>query len=269
MKKQNDFSIVRYKHGLLTGYCLKGYEQLDINSIPFDELIHHPMEPYRLLKSTKRRTTVSFPFQSDSGTNRIFAKRYKVWRYLRKLGYLFVSPKAFREWNLGFELLRLGIKTPLPLIVAARRRGPFVCENYLITMGIEPYEPVSHLLKKLAEGESRRTMIRNLAIFIRTFHEKGIYHDDLSTAHVFAEQTFTTIPQFALIDLDNGKILKKVSHYRRMKNLFQIFRSVDETTLSLEERRFFLECYLSGEPPDVYMRDINAHSRLKIGSNII
>ena len=260
--------LVPYKYGSLNGYCVKGYENLNIPSIPFDDLKNNPTEPFELMKSTKSRCTVRFDFICNGRKNRIYVKRYKTWRRLRRIGYLFVKSKARREWLLGFELLNRGINTPLPLVMAEKKNKQFVTENYLVTMSLEPMRPVAEILSEMTDPKQKMDFVRKTAQFIRTVHEQGFYHDDFSLFHVFYDPENPSA-DFALIDLDNGRLFKKVSNYRRIKNLFQVFRSVNEKAMSLDQRIKFLETYLGRPPEKRILERINSMALRKIGQTVL
>ena len=259
-----------YCSGLLTGECVKGFEHLDINSIPFDELAHKGIDqPFNLLKSTKSRCTVSFEFTTNGLTRVVYVKRYKVLRPLRRIGYLFVPSKSTREWKLGYSLIKRGIHTPLPVVRAEFKKGPFVIENYLVTLGIEPYQPVPDYLVQLENGEERNSFLASIALFVRSVHQAGFYHDDLGAHHIFCLPGQKGEMHFALIDLDNGRLLRSVPYRCRVKNLFQIFRSLDESSLSKEERMRFLKNYLEAAPSPSLLSRINALALRKTGRQVI
>ena len=125
-----DFRSIPINRDSVKGLCLKGFEHLDVTSIPFDEPPENNREIFKLMKSTRSRCTVCFDFTSNGSTYRVYVKRYRTWRWLRKIGYFFVPSKAMREWRLGHKLLEKGIKTPLPVVAANLKCGPFIKENY-------------------------------------------------------------------------------------------------------------------------------------------
>jgi len=252
-----DFTARKYSSGPITGICLKAYNHLDIQSVPFDQLKEEPMEPFKLEKSTRSRCTVSFDFTGNGSTKRIYVKRYRVWRIARKLGYLFISPKAYREWKLGYSLLQRGITTPIPLVAAMWKKGPFVKENYLVTLGLEPYRPAPEWFKGMPAGSERNEWIRDLARFVRRVHNVGFYHDDFNLAHVFIHDPGKGERDFALIDLDNGRLMKHVPSRLAIRNISQIFRSMDDSIVSREERRLFLKTWFGTTPPEDFIRRIN------------
>jgi tRNA A-37 threonylcarbamoyl transferase component Bud32 len=247
-----------YRSGQLKGLCLKGFEDLDIRSIPFDKPVREYTGFYRLLKRTRSRSIVSFDFTTGGVTHRIYAKRYRVWRLTRRLAYLFIPSKCINEWRLGFSLLKKGIMTPLPLIAAEYRAGPFIKENYLVTRGIEPYESLNHIFKNMPDQKTKRDLLASLAHFIRDVHGRGFYHDDISLNHIFTHENPGEGRQFALIDLDNSRLLDQLPQRMIERNLFQLFHSANVSVWPYEERLMFLECYLGNRPSRELLEKINA-----------
>lgn len=258
-----------YRCGYLKGICLKGFENLDITSIPFDNHRSEYSGNYLLLKRTRSRCTVSFDFKTGELTHRIYVKRYRVWKLTRKLGYCFIPSKCLREWRLGCSLLKKGILTPVPLIAAEYLTGPFVKENYLVTMGIEPFDPLSQTLKMMVEEQARRKLLESLALFIRDVHNHGFFHDDISLNHIYTLQNPGEKRQFALIDLDNSKLLDKLPPRMITRNLFQMFLSTNPTVWPFEERHSFLEWYMGSLPAKALINEINELAQRKIGGLLL
>ncbi|MBN1902223.1 hypothetical protein JW926_12940 [Candidatus Sumerlaeota bacterium] len=261
--------IKPYHCGLLKGFCLKGFENLDILSIPFDNKIKDYNGPYHLEKRTSSRCTVSFDFTTGGALYHIYAKRYRVRSFAKKLGYMFIPSKCIKEWRLGLSLLKNGIMTPIPLIAAEHRAGPFVKDNYLVTLGIEPFKSLKPLLKNMTEKNAIGSILENLAHFMRRAHDVGFYHDDLSLNHIYSHQNPGEERQFALIDLDNGRLFRQIPERLVAMNLFQILRCMDESKLPGEELMRFLESYLQNPPSKQLISRINSLSVRKMGRSVI
>jgi tRNA A-37 threonylcarbamoyl transferase component Bud32 len=267
--KLTDINTVPYIDSSIKGICIKGYENLRISEIPFDNIKNEFTENYHIMKSSRSRCTLRFDYKHDGRFKRLYVKRYLTWRFSRKIGYLFVPSKAKREWHLGYSLLKLGFKTPLPLLVAEKKIGPFIKENYLVTLGIEPYKSILFNLKSVNESDDRISFMKNVADYIRKIHDNGFYHDDLSAEHIFYNPEEENKSEFALIDLDNGRLFKEVSKRRKIKNLFQIFRSIKPEDYPLKERYSFLEQYFKCPPAPDLIRQINKLALKKTGKKVL
>ena len=264
--------VIPYKNNVLKGLCIKGMQTLDLLSIPFDDTSKRSQPPWRLEKSTRSRCTISFEFILNGEIKRIFAKRYKTWRWLKKLEYLFHPPKAFREWQAGLKLLEMGITTPQPLLYAVEKKGVFVKNNYLVTLSIEPNIPLSESLTHIKENEKRQSIIQSLGSFISRVHDMNFYHDDLSVEHIYIPPEYCEPIKFALIDIDNCRFGAAGLRSYRAINLFQILRSADEKILNPDERRMLVESYLGKYKKDKYndfIHQINAYAMRKEGRKVI
>ena len=60
-----------------------------------------------------------------------------------------------------------------------------------------------------------------------------------------------------------------ISRRRRLKNIFQILRSVDEYVMDADERRAFVQAYLDRVPEQGVLDYINALGMRKAGRAVI
>lgn len=263
----DDLRTIPINRNSVKGLCLRGFEHLDVTSIPFDEPAEENQELFKLMKSTKSRCTVCFDFTTNGNTYRIYVKRYRTWRWSRKLGYLFVPSKAMREWNLGHALLEKGFKTPIPVVAADLKSGPLVKENFLATLSIAPFRSAAEYLSDSQDPQIRKEFLEAMADYVFSFHDSGFYHDDLSAHHIFLHPERKPY-EFALIDLDNSFFRKTIGKRLRIKNMFQILRSLPET-VSPDERIFFLEKYFRAKQINPLIKKINAIAGKKNISKVV
>jgi hypothetical protein len=248
---------VVYRCGPLRGLCVPGYESFDLGAIPWDDLQKRSDPNHELAKSSRTRRVVRLEFAPPGQPVRgVFAKRARVRDWRKRIGYLYVPSKARREWTAGYRLLEMGFHTPQPLVWADHREGPWLRENYLVT---EEILDAASLREKLVRAEScaaRRRILTELARWLWQLHQRGAYHDDCSAEHVFVgpRETLATADrrEFWLIDLDNCRFHHAaVPWNRRIKNLFQLLRSIPPRAVSRTDRLRFVCAYLesSGESP--------------------
>lgn len=247
--------IVPYRTGALSGMAAESMASLDPAALPWDESSEDLAQAgFERVKRSRTRGVLRFLANGAIGTSVcVFAKRCKVSVWTKRIGSLFVRCKSRREWDLGWELLRRGIPTAMPLLWAERRRFGMVAENYLVLLGIDRSASFLAVWRNLTTQEMRLEWLGRLAHFVRAAHEKGFAHDDLSAEHVLVVAGYPTNqspPQLYFIDLDHGRIGDKVSPYRRAHNFFQIFRSLPSDLLGPEERRAFLVAYSEGKWAD-------------------
>jgi len=243
-------TIVPYRCGKLRGLCVEGYEQFDLGAIPWDDLRRAPEPNLRLAKASRTRRVVRLDFAPRGRPPRpVYAKRVSVRDWRKRLGCLFVGSKARHEWEAGFRLREKGIATALPVVYAELRRGPWLIENYLVTEAIADARPLRLELELLDSPSARCELLLQLAGWLSGVHHLGFYHDDCSTQHIFVSPLSGPPPEgqrrFWFIDLDNSRFYGATVPWRlRVKNLFQLLRSVPAQWASRDERLYFVEAYL-------------------------
>jgi len=110
----------------------------------------------------------------------------------------------------------------------------------------------------LEQSEQRLAALCALARFVRLGHEKGFCHDDCSAHHVFVADVpaadIASAPMF-FIDVDNGRLESRSSEWLRVKNCFQLFRSLPDGSLTRREKAEFLHVYFDRVLSDAEIED--------------
>jgi len=237
---------IPFRQGHISGQCLPALSDIPLDALPWNE--RRPKADPRfpdiqLIKKSNTRSVLRFTIRDASGSAAaVFAKRCRARNTTKRLLSIGHAGKARREWDIGREMLRLGLPTALPLLWAEKRIHGMMTENYLITLGVERAVSFAEIWRGLADAESRRTWMQSLGEQVRRGHEKGFAHDDLSSEHILVIAR-PDAPTYCYIDLDRARIGASVSAYRRAHNFFQIFRSLPAETLGPAERRAFFEGY--------------------------
>jgi tRNA A-37 threonylcarbamoyl transferase component Bud32 len=241
--------FVAYSCGSLRGICLKGYEAFDLMKIPWAELKTRPGPNHHLAKSSRTRRVVRTEFAPAGGAPRaLYVKRVLIRDLRKRLGCLFNPSKAHREWTAAYRLLAMGLATARPVVCAEQWQGPWLRANYLVTEEIANGRPVRLELEHVRAARERRDLLGQLAEWLWQVHRRGFYHDDCSAQHVFVGPQ--TARQFYFIDLDNCRFHRAtVAWGRRVKNLFQLLRSIPPRWASRTDRFHLIQTYLriSGE----------------------
>jgi len=247
--------FVAYQCGPLRGICVRGYEVLDLTAIPWDDLKASSDPNHELTKSSRTRRVVRLEFAPSGQPPRVvYAKRVLVADWRKRIGRLFAPSKARREWTAGYRLMDMGLATARPVVCAELWQGPWLRANFLVTEEIADARPLRAELEYLGSGRERRHVLGQVGEWLWQVHCRGFYHDDCSTQHIFVRPT-SLAPvegrqQFWFIDLDNCRFHRAtVPWRRRIKNLFQLLRSIPPRRLSRTDRLRFLQAYLnvSGE----------------------
>ena len=288
--------FVPYRRGALRGVCLEGYQGLDLVAIPWDQLRHRSDPNHELAKASRTRRVVRLEYAPDGQAPRgVYVKRVLVRSWRKRLGCLFVPSKARHEWRAGHRLQALGFATPQPVLFAERWAGLWLRANYLATEELDGAASLRQALEGAATRDERRVLLGGLARWLWEVHAQGFYHDDCSTQHVFvgapAEpgrngvvgwavslSTSTAeaagvgqesrqpnrLSHFWFIDLDNCRFhWRAVPWHRRVKNLFQLLRSIPPRGAGRTDRLFFLQTYLAAAgAPERLRRTVGGIARL-------
>ncbi len=200
-------------------------------------------------------TTVTL--MSDS-TQLVVVKRHQLDRWRRRADVLLHSSPARRAWS-GAQLLQThGFPVPQPLAVIEKRRAGLVQESVYVSQAL-PHPPLSDYWRESAPRWSvaqRRIFLRELALFVRSFHAAGLYSGDMRDANLLVEE-HQEQPEpswrFYLVDLDRLIHDPSLKLRRRIKNLVQLDRTLGRRARQTE-RLFFLYEYLGPSLPSPTQR---------------
>jgi tRNA A-37 threonylcarbamoyl transferase component Bud32 len=231
----------------------KGYESITdkINLDDFRSALNG--NTYKTIKETKVRSVISIP-GSDVNKNGIYIKYFKRDGYSDYVKYLLVPTRTRTEWKVANELLSQNINTALPLATAEKRRYGMLVSSLLVTEAVTNSEEFMEFCQANYEGAlsgnkeaEKRKLLRKLAIFIKTIHEKGFFHCDLHAGNIlikFGNKQSSSIHDcdLYLMDLHRVKILNNMSCRKRRYNLAQIFNSLS-SILTKADKLDFLRSY--------------------------
>lgn len=263
-----NFKFIKYTDNNLNGTAIKEFADISFSEIPFDEAKQNREydRDYKLIKASNTRCVIKFEAVIYNSPITVFAKRCKIRSLKKSIAHLFHKSKSRREFELGHKLLQLGIDTALPLIFAERKEGIFIKESFLLLKGVENSVDVRTVLENIKSPDEKKNFINSLARYLRKLHATGFYHDDCSTEHILVSGNIIN-PKFVLIDLDNCRLFSKIPLSFKIKNIFQLFRSVDRKYLSKEDCIAFIKEYLGDDYNEKllnkYMRKIEKFSLSK------
>ena len=158
-----------------------------------------------------------------------------------------------RAWGVGRALDVRGVENPATLALALRRGiGP--PRAILLTERADGAETLhSDLLARLwppGVADAPAHEIEQLAEWVRTLHDTGIYHRDLNPGNVLVTRSSGEGERdelaFSLIDLDSVVPGRRLTDRRRRRNLVQL-GLVPEGHLHPRDRLRFLRAYDRGE----------------------
>lgn len=220
--------------------------------------------------------------------HRFCVKQYRQGAGLNIFRRIFPASRAFNSVQAAEILLRQGIRTALPLVMARQKSRLFSKEWFLVMEDLSIHEGFPEYIEKqflpplLEERFAlKRKFIKEFACFLRQLHERGIFQTDFKTTNVFVEETSTGERVFWLIDLDQVSFLKTLSSQQVVKNLGQINTSIP-WMITLADRLRFYHYYCGKKTLDTADRELLArvihvsdkryshwHPRFRLGAQTI
>ena len=174
------------------------------------------------------------------GRREVVLKRFLP-RGVDRLKTFFLPSKPLKAWRGARALVECGIPTPRPLAWLERRRRGTTAEGYFLAEKEQDAREVRELLR-VPEGDRLDTVLRSLARFVRTCHDRGVLHRDLSDGNVLAAEDGRGGYDFLLLDTNRVRRRKRVKGLSAAANLVRL-------GVPRERRRAFLAYYGRGRAP--------------------
>jgi hypothetical protein len=188
-------------------------------------------------------------FDIDSPKTALFLKRYISPPVHLQLKNWLMHHSRKTSGRIDFEipilLSSLGINTPRVIAFGEQTGILFEKRSFCITEQIPNAEAIERKLPDYFASNNARSrllqknFIRNLALFIKKFHDTGYRHRDLYFSHIFCDDT----GRFFLIDLSRTFRPLLLSQYFRVKDIAQLFYSAPAAFFSKTDRLRFYFSY--------------------------
>ena len=221
------------------------------------DLVSSQPAHWQCIRILKQDAGTTVTLMSDSSQS-VVVKRHRLTRWRRRADALIHGSPARRSWR-GARLLQThGFPVPQPLAVVEKRKAGLVQESVYISQAL-PHPPLSDYWRESAPRWSvaqRRLFLRELALFVRSFHAAGLYSGDLRDANLLVEECQAQQGprwRFCLVDLDRITYNPSLTLRRRVKNLVQLDRTLGRRARQTE-RLFFLYAYLGPTLPSAKQR---------------
>ncbi len=221
------------------------------------DLVSSQPTHWQCIRILKQDAGTTVTLMSDS-IQSVIVKHHRLTRWRRWADALIHGSPARRSWR-GAQLLQThGFPVPQPLAVVEKRKAGLVQESVYISQAL-PDPPLSDYWRESAPRWSvaqRRLFLRELALFVRSFHAAGLYSGDLRDANLLVEECDEQQGprwRFCLVDLDRITYDPSLTLRRRVKNLVQLDRTLGRRARQTE-RLFFLYTYLGPPLPSAKQR---------------
>ena len=192
-------------------------------------------------------------FETDSPKSVLFLKRYCRPPLCLQIKNWLAQKNKISCGRIDFEtsakLLKLGVNTA-KVIAFGEQNGPlFEKRSFCITEQIPNAEAIERKLPDCFIRQTNETrflqkkFIRDLAEFVKKFHDTGFRHRDLYFSHIF----YSKDGRFYLIDLSRAFRPLILTEYFRIKDIAQLYYSAPARFFSRTDRLRFYFFYTGSQ----------------------
>lgn len=204
----------------------------------------------RFLKKGSKSQVVQHTLTAGEGKAwEVIIKRVQYRALWRRLCFFLLPSPAVRSLRSAVLLKAWGILTPPPLAALEWRDWRRVGTSYYFVEEVEASQSLPTLWMDAPPTFSRkevfkekRRILRSLATLFHRLHSRGIYHQDLKAGNILIRNSGSDGWLFYLIDIDGVRKCRRLSWFKRVKNLVQMYRTFGEH-LSVNEKAVFLKYY--------------------------
>ncbi len=168
---------------------------------------------------------------------RFFFKEFSRLHRFHDLERALRLSRVDRAWRAAHLLPRLGIATPRAVGTALARAENRAPVEYLATEWLEGARPFPEAVRAAGNPGGRLTLLREFALRLRQWYERGVYLRDLVKNVLVTENAGERT--YWLTDLDGLHPAKRVTRARIMRHMRQIAHYVGP--LTEEEARTVVE----------------------------
>jgi hypothetical protein len=186
---------------------------------------------------TGRNTVTVLPVAAADGRIlEVAVKEFRL-RGLTRLKTMIVASKARRAWAGARALLDAGMPTAAPIAYGEIRRHGFADRAVFLAGRLTEGTEIRGLFRDLP-ADALRPVLAALARAVRSGHDRGVLHRDLSDGNVLVAGGAGPREDFRFYFLDTNRVRRKrrIGRFARAKNLIRL-------GVPAELRRFFLEAY--------------------------
>jgi hypothetical protein len=172
-----------------------------------------------LLDGRNKVRAVRIPSASDPTAEYVF-KDFGL-HGLRKLRSLVQPSPAAKAWRGANALKDRGFLTPSPVAFLERRRRGFVVEGVFVAERVSGGREVRALFRDLGEPDLK-TLLAGLAPVLRSLHDRGLVHRDLSDGNVLVRDRSGRAAEFFFLDTNRIRLRRRVGRFSRARNLVRL-----------------------------------------------
>ena len=147
---------------------------------------------------------------------------------IKKFTYRYKASKGQRHWDNAWEMLRRGVKSPMPIAYFEQTENTGITHNYYVCEFVDAAFSVRKAFTAFGEGKenyegfSKEKIIKAVANFSCNMHNKKIIHHDLTGGNLLVTTENNEI-NITAIDIGRASInmMKSISEHQRLLDLMR------------------------------------------------
>ena len=241
LKQSGGFSVTREQSWQI--WCRRGWKPQQLLKIVARHLDIVAKKKEGLIKADRRTAITLFNYKET----RVCVKEYRYQGFWQRLKEIFRGSKARRGWLMGNGLVVRGISEIVPQALLEKRKRGLLQEAFLLMETPPGYVELDRSVVKTFEAQGdddtqKEAFLNAFAGFMAELYLRTITHKDLKTCNIMVREREDTW-NFGLVDMDDVRLDKKISHRRFLKGLIQLHTSTP-LCIDMRDRRRFLTRYL-------------------------
>lgn len=210
------------------------------------------------------RTASSFLVQ---GNGEDFFLKIFHWKKLwNPLLDIFRGGRARRAWRRAYSLALRGIPTAPPVVFLEKTFLFMPLKGYLLFRRLKGFTSLSHFPERAGLSKEslseRREGLRAAARLVKILHDEGFRQRDIKASNIMI-RTGERRGEASVVDLDGLRFQVDVPRDVRMKDLFRLYRSLQNKGICKTDSLRFLKTYLGsgyGQEKRRYWRGIAGYA---------
>jgi len=166
-------------------------------------------------------------------------------RGIKKFTYRFKASKGQRHWDNAWEMLRRGVKSPMPIAYYEQTENTGITHNYYVCEYVDAAFSVRQAFTAFGEGQdsfggfSKEKIIKAVADYACNMHDEKIIHHDLTGGNLLVTTENDEI-NITAIDIGRATIYIK-QNVTEQQRLLDLMRCCYK--LNWPNRELFMEYY--------------------------